>query len=59
MLELKRGGRTRVQMETVEFIALPIPSSKQLKISSFHVVVVQGRQRNVRKKRARAELLFC
>ena len=60
MLELKRGGRTRVQTETVEFIALPIPSSKQLKISSFHVVVVQGRQRNVRKKRdARVELLFC
>ena len=60
MLELKRGDRTRVQTETVEFMALPIPSSKQLKISSFHVVVVQGRQRNVRKKRdARAELLFC
>ena len=42
------------------FIALPFPSSKQLKISSFHVVVVRGRQRNVQKKRdARAELLCC
>ena len=57
MLELKRGGRTRVQTEMVEFIALPFPSSKQLKIWPFHVVVVQGRQRNVQKKRdARAEL---
>ena len=26
MLELKRGGRTRVQREMVEFIALPFPS---------------------------------
>ena len=29
MLELKRGGRTRVQTEMVEFIALPFPSSKK------------------------------
>ena len=28
MLELKRGGRTRVQTEMVEFIALPFQSSK-------------------------------
>ena len=47
MLELKRGDRTRVQTEMVEFIALPFPFSKKLKIWSFHVVVVQGRQRNV------------
>ena len=45
MLELKRG----VQKEMVEFIALPLPSSKKLKIWSFHVVVVQGRQRSVQK----------
>ena len=49
MLELKRRGRTRVQTEMVEFIALPFPSSKKLKIWSFHVVVVQGRQRNAHK----------
>ena len=47
MLELKRGGHSRVQIEMVELIALPFPSSKKLKIWSFHVVVVQGRQRNV------------
>ena len=40
MLELKRGGRARVQTETVEFIALPFPSSKKLKNWLFHVVVV-------------------
>ena len=42
MLELKRGGRTRVQTEMLEFIALPFPSSKKLKTWSFHVVVAQG-----------------
>ena len=49
MLELKRGGRARVQTEVLEFIALPFPSSKKLKIWSFHVVVVQKRQRSVQK----------
>ena len=49
MLELKRGARTRVQREMVEFITLPFSSSKKLKILSFHVVVVQGRQRKVQK----------
>ena len=51
MLELKIGCRTRVQTEMVEFIVLPFPSSKKkiLKIWSFHVVVVHGRQRNVQK----------
>ena len=49
MLELKRGGRARVQTEVLEFIALPFPSSKKLKIWSFQVVIVQGRQRNVQK----------
>ena len=59
-MELKRLGRAQVQTEMLEFIALPFPSSKKLKIWSFHVVVVQGRQRNVQKKRdARTELLFC
>ena len=58
MLDLKRGGHARVQTEMVEFIALPYPSSnKKLKIWSFHVVVMQGRRRNVEKKRdARAKL---
>ena len=29
MLELKKGGRTRVQKEMVKFIALQFPSSKK------------------------------
>ena len=49
MLELKRRGRAQVQTEVLEFIALSYSSSKKLKIWSFHVVVVQGRQRNVQK----------
>ena len=48
-LQLKRGDRVRVQTEMVEFIALPFPFSSKLKIWSFHVVVVQGQQRNVQK----------
>ena len=36
-------------LEMVEFIALPFQSSKELKIWSFHVVVVQGQQGNVQK----------
>ena len=44
-----RGDRARVQTEMVEFIALPFPSSSKLKLWSFHVVVVQGQQRNVQK----------
>ena len=35
MLELKRGGHARVQTEMVEFIALPFPSSKNLKFCHF------------------------
>ena len=61
MLELKRGGHARVQTEMVEFIALPYPSSnKKLKIWSFHVVVVQGRRRNVvcRRRRCFVRSLF-
>ena len=51
MLELKREGRARVQTEMGEFIVLPFPSSnnEKLKIWSFHVSVVQGRQRNIQK----------
>ena len=60
MLELKRRGRTPVQTEMIEFIALPFPSSKKLKMLSFHVVVVKGRQKKCTNNRgARAELLFC
>ena len=40
MLELNRGDRTPVQTEIVELIALAFPSSKKLKIWSFHVLVV-------------------
>ena len=46
MLELKRGACARVQAEMVD-IALRFPSSKKLTFWSFHVVVVQERQRNV------------
>ena len=43
----------------VEFIGLSFPFSSKLKIWSFYVVVVQGRQRNVQKKReTHADLLF-
>ena len=60
-LELKRRDRTRVLTEMVQFIALPSPFPSKLKIWSFHVVIMQGLQRNVQKSKydARAELLFC
>ena len=48
-LELKSGGRARVQTEMVEFIVLSFPYSSKLKVWSFHVVVVQAQQRNVQK----------
>ena len=44
---LRRGDRTQVQTEMVEFIVsrpLLRPSLSKLNIWSFHVVVVQGRQ---------------
>ena len=49
MLELKRGDNVHIQTEMVEFIALLFASSKKLKIWSFHIVVMQGWQRNVQK----------
>ena len=49
MAELKRRDRARVLTETVEFIALPSLFSSKLKIWSFHVVIMQGLQRNVHK----------
>ena len=39
-------SRASVQTQRVEFIALPFPSSKQIKIWSFHVAVMQRRLRN-------------
>ena len=48
-MELKRRDRTQVLKEMVEFIALPFPFPSKLKIWSFHVVVMQGLQRNVPK----------
>ena len=57
---MKRKDRAQVLTETVEFIALPSPFPSKLKIWSFYVLVMQGLQRNVQKKRdVRAELLFC
>ena len=49
-LELKRRDRAQVLTELVEFIGLPFPFPSKLKIWSFHVVVMQGLQRNVQKK---------
>ena len=48
-MELKRRDRAQVLTEMIEFIVLPFPLSSKLKIWSFHVVVVQGLQRNVQK----------
>ena len=64
MLELKRGGRNRVQTEMVEFIALPFQSSKNfIFVWSFHVVVVQScrdsKEMHKKKRDAGTELLFC
>ena len=42
-LQLKRWNRFWVQREMVKFIALPFPFSTQLKLWSFHVVVVRAR----------------
>ena len=42
-------NRARVQTEIVEFIALPFLFSSELEILLFHVVFVQGQQRNVQK----------
>ena len=59
-MELKRRDRARVLTEMVEFIALPFPFPSKLEIWSTRVLVMQGEQRNVQKKKrdARAELLF-
>ena len=59
MLELQREGNAQVQTEMVEFIALPFASSKKLKIWSFHVVVVQGRRRNVEKSVMHVQSYRC
>ena len=50
-MELKRRDCARVLIEMVDFIALPFPFPGKLKIWSFLVVVVQGLQRNVQKKK--------
>ena len=58
-LELKRGDRARVQTEMVEFIALPFPFSSKIKIWSFHVVIVQGQQRNEQKSVTYVQSCCC
>ena len=50
MLELKRGCRTRVQTEMVEFNALPFPSSKTLKILAISRRSRAGTARKCTKK---------
>ena len=48
MIGAEERDRARIQTEMVEFIALPFPFLSKLKILPFHVVVVQGQQRNVK-----------
>ena len=49
MVGAEERGRALVQTEMADkFIALQFPFSSKLKIWSFHVVVVQGLQRNVK-----------
>ena len=52
-LELKRGGRARVQTEKAEFIALPFPSSKNLKL------VISRRSRAEKAKKCTKKLCRC
>ena len=59
MLELKREDRAQVKTDMVEFIALAFSSSNKLKIGSFHVVVVQGWQRNVQKSVMHVQSCFA
>ena len=64
MLELKKGGHTRVQTEMVELIALPFQSSKNLKFGHFTCRRRRRTRAGTAKKcttklDARAELLFC
>ena len=58
MLELKRGDNVHIQTVMVEFIALLFASSKKLKIWSFHIVVMQGWQRNVQKSVMHVQSFF-
>ena len=60
LLELKRGGRARVQTEMGEFSVLPFPSSKKekLKIWSFHVPVMQGGKEIYKKGLMHAQSCF-
>ena len=58
-LELKRGTRARDgTTEMVEFIALPFPFPSKLKIQSFDVEVMQGRQRNVQSFDFKKSLIY-
>ena len=45
----REGNALKFGQQMVEFIALPFPFPSKLRIWSFHVVVVQWRQRNVPK----------
>ena len=49
MLELRRGKFRQVQKEMVEYIAFLFPFSREQTIWSFHIIVVQGQQRNLQK----------
>ena len=47
--EMRKGDRTCVQTEKVNFINLRFPSSSELKIHQFCIIVVQREQRNLQK----------
>ena len=57
MLKLKKGSRTRVQTEMVEFIALPFPSSKKNLVISRRSCAGTAKK-CIKKRDARAELIF-
>ena len=63
VLEMKRGGPRPGSDRDGRIYRLAVPVlTKKLKIWSFHVVVVRGRQRKIQKRlNARADLLlfFC
>ena len=48
-LQLKRGKSAGVHTKMAEFIALPFPFSSQLRMWSFHVALLLGRQSNLQK----------
>ena len=57
-MELKREGRARVQPEMVDFIALPFPPSKKLKIFTLRGSCAETAKKCTKKRDARAEFFL-